>query len=383
MNRPLRVALVSPLPPPQGGIARWTRMIDGAARDADAVDLVVVDIALRGRSIHQTRLFRRVAAGAIQIARSSWSLAWEMVRRRPDVVHVNTSGHLGTVRDLVLLQMSRAFGVPFVYHIRFGRVPQIAAGNRKEWRLMRRVIARAAAVVVLDERTERAIRTYADHGPLLRIPNCIDTSTLPQPSDHEAPRKRVLFAGWVIPAKGVEDLLSAWSGIDTSGWELVVAGPCESGYLRRIRPLVDGHAVRFPGELGGQDLLELMATCEVFVLPSHSEGFPNAILEAMALGRAVIATDVGAVGDMLSDGCGVVVPPREPDRLATALAAVMGDPACRVRLGERARAKAADEYALPVVFDRYEGLWRRVSRIDDSASADTGASSAVTQDVVG
>jgi glycosyltransferase involved in cell wall biosynthesis len=336
-------------------------MIEGAARDTDTVDMVVVDIALRGRSIHQTSLSRRIAAGVIQVARSSWSLGCELVRRRPDVVHVNTSGHLGAVRDLVLLQMSRAFGVPFVYHIRFGRVPQIAAGGRKEWRLMRRVIERASGVVVLDDHTERAIRRYADHGLLLRIPNCIDFSTLPESSDHEAPRKRVLFAGWVIPAKGVEDLLAAWSSIDTAGWELAIAGPCESSYLRRIRRSADEHAVSFLGELAGQDLLELMARCEIFVLPSHSEGFPNVIIEAMALGRAVVATDVGAVADMLSDGCGVVVPPREPDRLAAALAAVMGDPACRVRLGERARAKAAGEYALPVVFDRYEALWRRVS----------------------
>ncbi|MEU4773240.1 glycosyltransferase family 4 protein [Micromonospora sp. NPDC023644] len=355
------MALVSPLPPPQGGIARWTAMIAGAARGIGTVDVVVVDIALRGRSIHQTSLARRILAGAIQLARSACSLGWQMARRRPDVVHVNTSGHLGVVRDLVLLRICRVFGVPFVYHIRFGRVPEIVAGGRREWRLMRRVIERASAVVALDEETELAIRGHADHQLLVRIPNCVDLSTLPSGPGRASPRKRVLFAGWVIPAKGVEDLLAAWQDIETTGWELVIAGPGESGYVQRIRPSTPEPAVTFLGELGGPDLLELMAGCEVFVLPSHSEGFPNVILEAMALGRAVVATDVGAVAEMLGDGCGVVVPPHEPDRLAVALAAVMSSPDHRSELGERARRKAVAEYALPAVFDRYVALWRQVS----------------------
>ncbi|WP_326564285.1 glycosyltransferase family 4 protein [Micromonospora peucetia] len=383
MSRPLRVSLVSPLPPPQGGIARWTAMIASAARSMDTVDVVVVDIALRGRSIHQTSLARRILAGAVQIARSACSLGWQMVRRRPDAVHVNTSGHLGVVRDLVMLRISRVFEVPFVYHIRFGRVPEIAAAGRWEWRLMRRVIERASAVVALDEKTEDAIHRYADHKLLVRVPNCVDLSTLPLRPGQESPRKRVLFAGWVIPAKGVEDLLAAWNDIETTGWELVVAGPGERGYLEQIRPSSPEPAVTFLGELGGQELLELMAGCEVFVLPSHSEGFPNVILEAMALGRPVVATDVGAVGEMLGDGCGVVVPPHEPDRLAAALTAVMSSPSHRSELGERARRKAAAEYALPAVFDRYEALWRRVSHRDASSPTGDDAELTAVQDVTG
>ncbi|MEU1679461.1 glycosyltransferase family 4 protein [Micromonospora zamorensis] len=365
MSRPVRVTLVSPLPPPQGGIARWTRMIDGVARGSAEVDLAVVDIALRGRSIHQTSVLRRLVAGGIQLVRSAALLCWRMLRRRPDVVHVNTSGHLGTVRDLVLLAVCRVFRVPFVYHLRFGRVPEIAARDSREWRLMWRVIRAAAAVIALDARTEQAIAARGGSS-VVRIANCVDLSGLPraQPADAH-PRRRVLFAGWVIPAKGVEDLLAAWQLVGDPGWELVIAGPCEEGYLRQLRDAVPaGSAVSFLGELSGTELLRLMAVCEIFVLPSHSEGFPNAILEAMALGRAVVGTDVGAVGDMLSGGCGEVVPPADPRRLAIALATLMTSEGRRAEVGDRARAKAIEEYSLAVVFARYVELWRSVSGHD-------------------
>ncbi|MEV4656120.1 glycosyltransferase family 4 protein [Micromonospora sp. NPDC049301] len=366
MSRPVRVTLVSPLPPPQGGIARWTRMIDGMARGSAEVDLAVVDLALRGRSIHQTSVLRRLAAGGIQLVRSAALLCWRMLRRRPDVVHVNTSGHLGTVRDLVLLAVCRAFRVPFVYHIRFGRVPEIAARDSREWRLMWRVVRGAAAVIALDARTEQVIATRGGSSSVTRIANCVDLSSLPQPRPAGVhPRKRVLFAGWVIPAKGVEDLLAAWQAVGDPAWELVIAGPCEEGYLRKLRgAAAPGTAVSFLGELPGAELLRLMAACEIFVLPSHSEGFPNAILEAMALGRAVVGTDVGAVGDMLSGGCGEVVPPADPRRLATALATLMMSDGRRAEVGERARAKASEEYSLTVVFARYVELWRSVSGHD-------------------
>ncbi|MFI6256834.1 glycosyltransferase family 4 protein [Micromonospora zamorensis] len=365
MSRPVRVTLVSPLPPPQGGIARWTRMIDGVARGSAEVDLAVVDIALRGRSIHQTSVLRRLVAGGIQLVRSAALLCWRMLRRRPDVVHVNTSGHLGTVRDLVLLAVCRVFRVPFVYHLRFGRVPEIAARDSREWRLMWRVIRAAAAVIALDARTEQTIAARGGSS-VVRIANCVDLSGLPraQPADAH-PRRRVLFAGWVIPAKGVEDLLAAWQLVGDPGWELVIAGPCEEGYLRQLRDAVPaGSAVSFLGELSGTELLRLMAVCEIFVLPSHSEGFPNAILEAMALGRAVVGTDVGAVGDMLSGGCGEVVPPADPRRLAIALATLMTSEGRRAEVGDRARAKAIEEYSLAVVFARYVELWRSVSGHD-------------------
>ena len=63
----------------------------------------------------------------------------------------------------------------------------------------------------------------------------------------------------------------------------------------------------------------LLSASDVFVLPSYTEGFPNVIIEAMAMGKPIIATSVGAIPEMLDEGCGVVVPPKDADSLQKAL----------------------------------------------------------------
>ncbi len=108
--------------------------------------------------------------------------------------------------------------------------------------------------------------------------------------------------------------------------------------------------------------MELLAASEGLVLPSYTEGFPNVVVEAMAMGKPVIATDVGAIPDMLAGGCGVVVLPRDTDALRAALETVMGDPVLRRTMGERGRSKAISAYSVEAVFNRLLGIWRESVR---------------------
>ena len=109
-----------------------------------------------------------------------------------------------------------------------------------------------------------------------------------------------------------------------------------------------------------------MSTCDIFVLPSHTEGFPNAVAEAMAQGRAVVATDVGAVPDMLDNGAGVVLPVGDIESLALAMKDLMEDEQRRLALGEAARIRSLSCYGMDSVFRSYVALW--------SALRDEGAS---------
>jgi glycosyltransferase involved in cell wall biosynthesis len=93
------------------------------------------------------------------------------------------------------------------------------------------------------------------------------------------------------------------------------------------------------------------------VLPSYSEGFPNVVLEAMTLGKAIVATSVGAVPEMLSDGCGVLVPPGNIEELDRALSRVVGEAELRATLGRRARARALARFSIDAVFPQYRAVW--------------------------
>ena len=105
--------------------------------------------------------------------------------------------------------------------------------------------------------------------------------------------------------------------------------------------------------------MERMAACDLLVLPSYTEGFPNVVLEAMALGKAIVATDVGAIPEMLEAKCGLLVKPKDVQGLTTVLRSLLNDGNLRTELGNRARERALANYSIDVVFPRYMSLWRQ------------------------
>ena len=93
------------------------------------------------------------------------------------------------------------------------------------------------------------------------------------------------------------------------------------------------------------------------MLPSYTEGFPNSVLEAMALGKIVIATEVGAIPQMLSSGCGIVVKSKNVTELRSALIKVMTENVDE--FGVNARRKVEEEYDISKVVEQYIKLWRK------------------------
>ncbi|PRY19299.1 glycosyltransferase involved in cell wall biosynthesis [Pseudosporangium ferrugineum] len=358
----VRVKLVSPLPPPAGGIARWTALVMRYARSQSTIRISLLNTALRLRSVTQTSPLARISAGIPQILRCTFSLAQGLARRQVDVVHINCSGQFGIARDLVLATLARLFRVPVVIHIRFGRVPVVLKSDGYEGLLLRRLLAKVNATIAIDSKTANALREHCPGLPVSLIPNCIDTPDWSPRAESEEFGKYVLFAGWLIRAKGIEELLAAWRELHIDGWNLVLAGTYDVAYLDALglRPGTDS-TITVLGEVEHERLMSLMAGCEIFVLPSHTEGFPNSVLEAMSLGRAVIACDVGAIGDMLSEDCGVTVPPRDSAKLGQSIAVLMADSDMRAKLGANAALRAKTLYSLPAVFDQYRALWEHLA----------------------
>jgi glycosyltransferase involved in cell wall biosynthesis len=136
--------------------------------------------------------------------------------------------------------------------------------------------------------------------------------------------------------------------------------------------------IRWLGEQPAAD--RLLAAGDIFVLPSHQEGFSNALLEAMAANLAVIATAIGGNLDAIVDNeSGLLVPPRDPSALAAAIARFASDPDIRLRYGGAARRRVEQRFALQHCVERYEKLYRAMSESDPRPVAeiladDAGAS---------
>ncbi|MCE5253298.1 MAG: glycosyltransferase family 4 protein [Actinomycetia bacterium] len=352
------ICLVAPKPPPYGGIANWTLLVLKQAECRADTDIRVVDTAPRWRRIENVSTVTRVVGGGLQLVRDVVR-CWRILKTHPNVLHLTSSGGLAIVRDLGVVALAHARGIASVYHLRYGRVPKIARDGGVEWRALTRVIRSTEMVLTVDPTTARLLEQRFPDAKIAHIPNGVDFDSLP-PVGPVSGARTVLFLGWVIPTKGVEELVQAWKAVGAQDVDCLIAGPGSEAYRDELRRRFSPDRLEFLGEQSHEDALRLIAGCEVFVLPSYSEGFPNVILEAMALGKPIIATAVGAIPEMLSGNCGLVVPPHDVAALSDAIGRVLSNPEMANDMGARAKEKARAEYGMEQVFDQLVAVWRAV-----------------------
>jgi glycosyltransferase involved in cell wall biosynthesis len=163
------------------------------------------------------------------------------------------------------------------------------------------------------------------------------------------------------PMKGHADLIAAAARLADRWPTLVIAlagdGPMRAPLEALAAATGLAGRIRFLGVRA--DMADLLAACDLVVLPSRVEGMPAALIEAASAGRAVVATAVGGVPELVADGrTGWLVPPRDPAALAAALEDALSDPAERARRGTSARDEAA-RFAIEAVAAQLAGTWER------------------------
>ncbi len=202
------------------------------------------------------------------------------------------------------------------------------------------------------------------------IPNGVDLERC-DPERHPAaavraelgigPEERVVGSvGHLSPVKGHSDLLRAAATLVGAGTSLRVLlvgdGPLRGALQEEARGLGLGDRLVLTGVR--EDVPRLLAAMDVFALPSHTEGMSNALLEAMAMARPVVATDVDGNADVVEEGAtGRLVPPRSPEALARVLGELFDQPGRARDLGAAARRQMQARYSLPLMVSRYEQLY--------------------------
>ena len=174
----------------------------------------------------------------------------------------------------------------------------------------------------------------------------------------------ILSVGRLSAYKGTDILLMAFARLaaEEPGLELAVCGPDQAGgrLARFAARLGLGRRVRFLGDTRPARVRELLARCLFFVLPSRRENMPMALLEAMAAGKAVIASDVGGVAEAMRHRVeGLLVEPEDVPALAGAMRRLARDARLRTRLGRAARLRAR-LYDWSLVALSYRRLYARV-----------------------
>jgi glycosyltransferase involved in cell wall biosynthesis len=244
---------------------------------------------------------------------------------------------------------------------------QAPISARIERRLLRRAdVITAVASSVADELVEYGVRPDA----VRVVGNGVD-------ADFFVPRRGparpggILYVGRLAHRKGLFELLEAFARLRRRRphvrLAMVGSGPLGPALRQRIVRLGIGDAVDFVGPVGPRERRTLVGWfhwAEVYVQPSRYEGLSTAVLEAMACALPVVATAVSGHLDVIRDGeNGLLVPPRDPERMAAALERVLDDPALRTHLGGRARQTVETCHTWRHVAGRLEVCYDQACRV--------------------
>jgi glycosyltransferase involved in cell wall biosynthesis len=285
--------------------------------------------------------------------------------RRPQVVHVHAASNASFLRKSLLLAVARCAGCRTVFHLHgacFDKYAQEQASPLvRRW--IRHTLQSTSVVIALSPHWAEFLRRYAPGARVVVIPNSVP---LPPASGVPVEPGRILFLGQIEPRKGIYELLEALAALAPRHPRAVLAigGQGEVDEVRRrAAALGIADRVQLLGWLTGADKQAELARAAIFCLPSHAEGLPMAMLEAMAAGKAVVVTGVGGIPHAVHDGDnGLIVPPGDVAGLAEALGKVLDDDARRQQLGERARATIAQEFEAGAVMERIAAVYHELER---------------------
>jgi glycosyltransferase involved in cell wall biosynthesis len=354
----LKICFVVPIPPPYGGIANWTKLMCNYITNVRAdVEISIINVAPKTRQTEGRNLWDRVVTSGFWMIKQYRELNRIIRNSRPDVIHITTSGQLAVIRDILLLKTAKRKGIPTVYHIRFGRIEEIAQKNTTEWKLISKAMLLATEVMAIDNTTYNAIQQNLPTVNVVCVPNPIDISNLPEPVTSSS--KIIMFLGWVIKTKGIEELLLAWEKVykENDDWRLRIVGPAKAEYLDYLKSHYSFEGVLYEGEKSHNEAMDLLNSSEIFILPSYTEAFPNSVLEAMALSKPIIATRVGAIPDMLADDCGILIDIKNVKQIELALRDLIARRSFRKLISDNAFTKLFNEYTIEKVFERYIVEW--------------------------
>jgi glycosyltransferase involved in cell wall biosynthesis len=276
-----------------------------------------------------------------------------------DLIHA----HLPTTGILARL----VGGAPVVY-----TEHNVVGSYRLPTRIANRLTyPRNAAVIAVSDAVGESLEGYP--GPDARvIANGVSARRDPDAAASaraeagaEAGETFIVHVGNIRPHKGHSNLIAAVAHLVETHPDvrvISIGGEKYDGDLERVRTEAEeagvGDRLAFLGRR--VDARAFTEAADIYVNPADFEGLPVSILEAMALGRPVVATDVGGVPSIIREGTGILVPPKDPEALAAAVGALIDDPERASMLGKGAEALVEDEFGLERMIRRTEAVYEEV-----------------------
>lgn len=349
-----RVLLVGKGAPDRGGIPTFLETLL-TSRLREEHDLRFLNLAHTGTP-EGGRLSLSNARRTLHDVLAVWRAAGDR-----DIVHIHSAlaPAVTALRAGLLAGAARARGCAVVLHAHGGGLQSWLNSPRRR-RLMRLALRPAHRVVAVWTAGQEILETVAPRERVVLVDNGVPVGEPAARQVHQPPR--ILYVGLLTPRKGVVDLLEASRLLRERGVRhelLLVGGTPDEGPSAEaeVRAAMDDD-VKALGSRPPEQMPAAYADADVFCLPSWWEAMPLSVLEAMAAGLPVVATDVGDVGRAVSDGTtGYVVPVHDPEKLAAALEPLLTDPELRRRMGVAGRERVTQLFSSAVTAAAVSALY--------------------------
>ena len=242
--------------------------------------------------------------------------------------------HYAFPTGLISLLGKRVLGIPFVVTVHGGDIDKMAAKSRQIAKLTRLILNEAATVIVVGEKLKDDVtgRFGVPENRVEVMSMGVDTEVFKPIAKIDARQqlglpssgKIILYVGNIIEAKGLLELIEAYKYVVKEYPEAslyLIGSTKDTGFNNRLAL----HSIENNVEIIQQtpkpqtEIAKWMSAADVFVLPSHHEGFGLVALEAMAAGTSVVGSDVGGLSYLLKDHAGILVKPRDSKSLAAGL----------------------------------------------------------------
>lgn len=357
----MRILLISPLPPPAGGIATWTQLYlkSKIAKDNE-IDLV--NTAVTGLRVNN--FVKRSIISEIKRALKIRNCVKNYIKKNKyDLVHLNTScSKLGMFRDYMCAKLANKNNIKLVLHCHCDTAYMIN-GKISEF-IFKKLCKASDNIIVLNTNSKEHLKRLTSLSSNI-IPNFFDINTYKNINKKYISREinEIIYVGHIIKSKGCLEIIEVAKKMPNITFKLI-------GYLSdEIKEINVTKNVKYLGEISKEDVINNMLSADLLLFPSHTEGFPNVVLEAMACGLPIIASEVGAIPDMLEEHGGIIVPVNNVDEIIKSIFKI-SDINERKRISQWSQAKVIREYSVETIMKRIFKEYTSIvkERVDEKES---------------
>lgn len=349
----MKILLISPLPPPAGGIASWTeRYLE--SKQAKANDVRVVNTAIIGGKVTKFNQ-RKIRDELVRTINILKSLKKELKQSTPEIAHLNIAcSGLGLIRDYLSGKLVKKSGAKLLTHCRCD-VRYMVKGKIAQ-RYYSKLVKLSDGIITLNSSSQQyTLKKYGKTSTV--IPNFLPDDVFKNISlcnKDYASIKKCLYVGHITRAKGCNVIIEVAKLMPHITFTMV-------GFVsEEIKQLNKPNNIIFTGEISKEQVVEYMVQADLFIFPTLSEGFPNVIMEAMACGLPVVATGVGAIPDMIEGKGGIIVDIGNVNGFVDAINILNKDRALRSQMSQWNLQKVNKFYTQRVVMNRLFDEYREI-----------------------